>query len=179
MWISRPSQLSSKHTSFFPNFFDYDEDLDFTFSSPDHFLSEISAPNPIPTPIPTPTSTSMISHRKRCPWGKGTDSLKTSQFRAYDISQSPALTYLKWSYNEVTKDVFLHLIDAVVMQSPLQERPDPPGRNMKRVKSVKSGLVMWLDQHIELVLRYLHTSKMETESRMNSDVWESMFSSHR
>jgi hypothetical protein len=174
MWISRPSQLSSKQTSFSPNFFDYDEDIDFTFSIPDHFLSEISAPNPIPNPIPTPTSTSMISHPKRCPWGKGTDSLKTSQFRAYDISQSPALTYLKWSYNEITKGVLLHLIDAVVMQMPLQERPDPPGRNMKRVKR---GLVMWLDQHIELVVLYLCTLKMETESRMSSDEWERILSS--
>jgi hypothetical protein len=40
-------------------------------------------------------------------------------------------------------------------------------------------LVMWLDQHIELVVRYLETSKRGMQLRMTSDVWERTFSSRR
>jgi hypothetical protein len=162
MWFNRPSQLSSQQTPFSSNFFEYDEETDFTFGTPDHFFSHPS------------TSASTPIHPKRCPWGKGTDSHKTVEYRAYHIWQSPALAYLNWSYDEVTKDLLLRLIDAVVMQIPIRERPDPPGRNMKRVKS---GLVMWLDQHIELVIRYLYTSKWNTQSRMSSDVWNNIHSS--
>jgi hypothetical protein len=164
MWFDRPTQLSSKQTPFSSNFFDYDEETDFTFYPPEHFFSD--------TPTPTLASTPVLP--KRCSSGKGTDSQRTSQFRAYDISQSPALAWLKWSYDKVTRDVLRRLIDTVMMQTPIRERPDPPGRNMKRVKS---GLVIWLDQHIELVIRYLYTSKWDKQSRMSYDVWKRIHSS--
>jgi hypothetical protein len=163
MLSGNPFQLSSSQTRFSSNFFDYDPESDFTFFTPDELPSDILTP------------TFVICHPKRCPWGKGIDSRKAFEFRRYDISQSPALTYLNCSYNEVTRHMLSHLIDTVITRSPSRERPTPPGRNMRRVKN---GLVMWLDQHIEFVARYLHPLKMEMQSRMNSDSMERTASSH-
>jgi hypothetical protein len=113
--------------------------------------------------------------RKRCPWGKRKDSRKTSQFRAYDISQSPALIYLQLSHLDVTKDVLIHLIETVVMFTPPNERPELPGRNMKRVKA---GLVMWLDQHVMLVARYFHPLKEKIMDSPQCEPWKKPSSRH-
>jgi hypothetical protein len=89
----------------------------------------------------------------RCPWGRGSEAALTAVYRQYDHRASPIFKMLQSRFPMVTVEVMHSLIDTIRESLPEAARPVRPPRAQRRSKQ---GLVIWLDQHADIVIRWLH-----------------------